>query len=148
MLVRGEAPETLQCADGYPHADTPDALRAFAEGWRGESPPDPGWLVIRARDGLAIGEIGFGFEVEPGVLTGGYGFAAVAWGRGYASEALTTVLTHVLGQPGAKRVVAEALRSNVASWRVMEKAGMRFVRELEREEGGTVVAFVEYAMSR
>ena len=112
------------------------------------SPPDPGWVVIRASDGLAVGEIGFSVEADPGVRTGGYGFAGSAWGRGYASEALAAVLPVVLGRPGVRRVVAEALNSNVASWRVMEKAGMVRTHEFERKEDGEAVHYVCCAIGR
>ncbi len=133
---------------GYPHRDTPDAFRAFAARWHSAQPPDPGWVVVRLSDGLAIGEIGFGFEAEPGVRTGGYGFAPAAWGQGYASEALSAVLPFVLGQPGVLRVVAEALKTNVASWRVMEKAGMTFVEEFQRAEGHQLRQFVSFRIDR
>ena len=140
-LVRGEHPGTLACAAEYPHADTADALRGFAGGDVGASPP---WLIIRLADELAIGEIGFGGEIEPGVRTGGYGLTESAWGQGFATEALVAVLAATFAEAGVSRVVAEALKSNVGSWRVMEKAGMRRIAEFEQDEGEIHATFVRY----
>ncbi len=47
------------------------------------------------------------------------------WGRGYATEALRAVLDVGHGRLGIERIVALAYAENVASQRVMAKAGMR-----------------------
>ena len=49
------------------------------------------------------------------------------WNKGYASEAVIAgQLGDGLGSIGLDRVMAVALPENVGSWRVMEKAGMRY----------------------
>ena len=55
-----------------------------------------------------------------------YHFVPGSWGKGYATEAVTAVLAHALGQLGLDGVMAVAMPDNVGSWRVMEKAGMRY----------------------
>ncbi len=55
-----------------------------------------------------------------------YHFAAGSWGKGYATEAVTAVLAHAFGLLGLDGVMAVAMPDNVGSWRVMEKAGMRY----------------------
>jgi ribosomal-protein-alanine N-acetyltransferase len=55
-----------------------------------------------------------------------YHFVSAAWGKGYATEAVTVVLAHALGPLGLDEVMAVAMPDNVGSWRVMEKAGMRY----------------------
>ena len=55
-----------------------------------------------------------------------YCFARYAWGKGYATEAAVAVLVQGLGPIGLDSIMAVALPENVGSWRVMEKAGMRY----------------------
>jgi RimJ/RimL family protein N-acetyltransferase len=46
-------------------------------------------------------------------------------GNGYATEAVRAVLDVCFGPLGLRRVVAECFADNVASWRLMERLGMR-----------------------
>nr|WP_269438431.1 GNAT family N-acetyltransferase [Arthrobacter gengyunqii] len=55
----------------------------------------------------------------------GYVIAPDYAGQGYANEAVAELLRICFEDLGLRRVTAECLAENVASWRVMEKAGMR-----------------------
>jgi [ribosomal protein S5]-alanine N-acetyltransferase len=55
-----------------------------------------------------------------------YHFARAHWGQGYATEAVVATLGHGLTAVGLPCVMAVADPQNVGSWRVMEKAGMRY----------------------
>jgi RimJ/RimL family protein N-acetyltransferase len=55
-----------------------------------------------------------------------YDFAKVFWNKGYGTEAVIAVLAHGLGPLGLDRIMALARPENIGSWRVMEKAGMRY----------------------
>jgi RimJ/RimL family protein N-acetyltransferase len=55
-----------------------------------------------------------------------YHLTSISWNKGYGTEAVVAVLAHGLGPVGLGRVMAVALSENVGSWRVMEKAGMRY----------------------
>ena len=55
-----------------------------------------------------------------------YHFIPDSWGKGYATEAVNAVLAHALGPLGLDAVMAVAMPDNVGSWRVVEKAGMRY----------------------
>lgn len=46
-------------------------------------------------------------------------------GKGYASEAASAVLEHGFGALALHRIIATCQPENIASWRVMEKIGMR-----------------------
>lgn len=46
-------------------------------------------------------------------------------GRGYATEMVRSALGLAFGELGLRRVTAGCFAGNVASWRVMEKVGMR-----------------------
>jgi RimJ/RimL family protein N-acetyltransferase len=82
----------------------------------------------------------------------GYRLRADAWGKGYASEGSAALVRKAFEELGAGRVHASTMLVNVGSWRVMEKAGLRFVRKfhqpwpypIEGEEHGDV----EYALTR
>ena len=71
-------------------------------------------------------------EVLPHVDVG-YAFLERAWGQGYAQEAAAAVLTHAREVLGLETVAAIVNPDNLASRRVLEKIGMRFVdvRQLE-----------------
>jgi RimJ/RimL family protein N-acetyltransferase len=55
-----------------------------------------------------------------------YHYTQACWGQGYATEAAIAVLAHGLGPLGLDGIIAVAMPGNVGSWRVMEKAGMRY----------------------
>lgn len=100
-----------------------------------------GWFHLRPGDGDP--------EDEPEL---GYRLAAGRWGRGYATEGSRALVRSAFEELGARRVYATTMAVNVASRRVMEKAGLRFVRvfhqpwpdRIEGEELGDV----EYALTR
>jgi RimJ/RimL family protein N-acetyltransferase len=56
----------------------------------------------------------------------GYHFARISWGKGFATEAAIAVISHGLGPLGLDSIMAVTVPENVGSWRVMEKAGMRY----------------------
>jgi RimJ/RimL family protein N-acetyltransferase len=89
------------------------------------------WAVEHKATGRFIGQCGLrpaalmdpsaGSEIDLG-----YHFTRASWGQGYASESVIAVLAHGLGAVGLTRAMAVADPENVGSWRVMEKAGMRY----------------------
>lgn len=58
----------------------------------------------------------------------GYRLRRAAWGRGYATEGSRALVHKAFTDLGAGRVYAETMFVNARSRRVMEKAGLRFVR--------------------
>ncbi len=100
-----------------------------------------GWFHFRPAEGAP--------EDEPEL---GYRLRAAAWGKGYATEGSRALIRKGFLELGVRRVVAETMAVHVASRRVMEKAGLRYVRTLhqpwphriEGEEHGDV----EYALDR
>jgi RimJ/RimL family protein N-acetyltransferase len=86
-----------------------------------------GWVFLRpAREHKMAEEIGF----RDGELELGYRLRRCAWNKGIATEASQAVLSHALAQPGPVHVVAVALVGNLASTRVMEKVGLKKVRQV------------------
>ncbi|MDT0345109.1 GNAT family N-acetyltransferase [Streptomyces litchfieldiae] len=82
----------------------------------------------------------------------GYRLVPAAWGHGYATEGARALIRHGFEGLDVERIVATTMTVNVASRRVMEKAGLRLVRTffeewpeyLEGAEHGDV----EYALPR
>jgi len=95
-------------------------------------------LVIE-RDGAVIGDLFLSLEdawAQAEVVDRARGVQAeIGWcldpahqGRGYATEAVTELLRLCFEDLGLRRVVANSFADNTASWRLMERLGMR--REL------------------
>ncbi|GAB2774953.1 GNAT family N-acetyltransferase [Amycolatopsis magusensis] len=82
----------------------------------------------------------------------GYRLRRAAWGKGYATEGSRALIEKAFTELGAKRVFAGTMAVNQGSRRVMEKAGLRYVRtffgdwpeQIEGSEHGDV----EYALDR
>jgi RimJ/RimL family protein N-acetyltransferase len=100
-----------------------------------------GWFHLRPRP-----------EDPPDEPELGYRLVASAWGKGYATEGSRALIDKAFVELGARRVHASTMAVNDASWRVMEKAGMRCVRtfradwpvRIDGDEHGDV----EYAIAR
>ena len=82
----------------------------------------------------------------------GYRLIQASWGHGLATEGSRALIDKAFTELGARRVHASTMAVNSGSRRVMEKAGMRFVRtfvmpwpvRIEGDEAGDV----EYAIDR
>ena len=83
-----------------------------------------GWAI--EREGRMIGTIGaYDFDPEKNQIEVGFSIERASWGKGYAAEALRAVLEYLTGQEGIAHVTAWCASDNVASKRILEKAGMR-----------------------
>lgn len=78
-------------------------------------------------DDVLIGTIG-AYDYEDDRIEAGFSVVPAWQGRGYATEALKTVLEYLTENEGIPCVTAWCAAENDGSRRVMEKAGMRFVR--------------------
>jgi RimJ/RimL family protein N-acetyltransferase len=112
------------------------------------------WAAVERATGRFIGWFHFwpAEGAPPGEVELGYRLRRSAWGKGYATEGSRALIDKGFSELGVRRVVASTMVVNVASRRVMEKAGLRFVRafhqpwpdHIEGEEEGDV----EYALLR
>lgn len=76
-----------------------------------------GWFHFRPRPDAVPGEVELGYRLRKS-----------AWGKGYATEGSRALICKGFTEFGVQRVVAEAMAVNMASRRVMEKAGLKLVR--------------------
>lgn len=81
------------------------------------------WAIEAREVGEPVGMIGV--SLQNGVYFG-YVLGRPWWGRGYTTEALRAVCDVALAEPDIYRAWAVCDVENVASARVMEKAGMTF----------------------
>lgn len=116
LLVAGDLGD-LRPGDGWPHADTLDAIRMAL----GRGHP-PGWLVML--DDRVIGDCGVHAPPnEHGEIELGFGLSAHYRGQGYGSELAAALSQWLLALPDVRLVVARAYESNLASRRALERAG-------------------------
>jgi RimJ/RimL family protein N-acetyltransferase len=100
-----------------------------------------GWFHFRPAQGAPPDEVELGYRLRRS-----------AWGKGYATEGSRALIHKGFAELGVQRVVASTMVVNVASRRVMDNAGLKFVRTfhqpwpdyIEGEEEGDV----EYAILR
>ncbi|MEV8057980.1 GNAT family N-acetyltransferase [Streptomyces antimycoticus] len=100
-----------------------------------------GWFEFRPLD-----------DHSPAVVELGYRLNKAAWGKGYAPEGARALIHKGFTDLGVERVTADTMAVNTRSRRVMEKAGLSFLRNftgdwpeaIEGSEHGEV----EYELTR
>lgn len=110
-----------QLRDRFPHPYTDRDARAFL---RHAMKEDASNLAIDV-DGEPAGAIGYvsGTDIERFSAEIGYWLGRPYWGRGIATDALVTLTEHLFREGRALRLFALPFAANLASIRVLEKAG-------------------------
>jgi RimJ/RimL family protein N-acetyltransferase len=116
----------LNLRDRFPHPYTVQHGEGYVAYVLAQQTPT-GFAI--AVDGEAVGGISLhpGTDIERIGAEVGYWLGAEHWGRGIATAAVELLTAHALGPLGFRRVFALPFTRNVASARVLEKAG--FARE-------------------
>jgi RimJ/RimL family protein N-acetyltransferase len=100
-----------------------------------------GWFGLRCRD-----------DIGPANATLGYRLHRRFWGRGYATEGSRALIRRAFTELGVQRISADAMAVNHRSRRVMEKAGLSYVRTYHLHFAdpipGTEQGEVEYAITK
>ena len=109
-------------------ADTQKFLAFSAFQWEREGAGP--YLIWGRSDGQLLGSTGLGLEPGGQAITG-YVLATDAWGKGYATEALTAMVD-VATDIGITRLYALCHPQHRASWRVLEKCGFDLDRSWNR----------------
>lgn len=131
--------------DDWPPETVADAVPVFLS-WLTEDPASKGWNLwyIVSPEGVLAGSCGFVGRPSPdGEAEMGYAVLPAFRGRGYATEAAEALVVWAFAHPEVVCVTAQADPANLASVRVLEKAGfvpagagdegcVRFVRRRER----------------
>lgn len=100
-----------------------------------------GWFEFRPLD-----------DHSAAVVELGYRLGRAAWGHGYATEGSIALIRKGFTELGVQRVTANTMTVNARSRRVMEKAGLSYVRTFFGEWPETIEGSesgdVEYALTR
>jgi RimJ/RimL family protein N-acetyltransferase len=100
-----------------------------------------GWFHFRPPPGHAVDDVELGYRLRTS-----------AWGKGYATEGSRALIAKGFTEYGVQRVFASTMVVNLASRRVMEKAGLKLVGVVHREWpihiDGDEQGDVEYALTR
>lgn len=112
------------------------------------------WAVTERSTGQFLGW----FHLRPAGNDGpdevelGYRLRRDAWGHGYATEGSRALIDKAFAELGVRRVHAETMAVHVASRRVMERSGLRFIRTFHQDWPypipGDEQGDVEYAVTR
>lgn len=89
------------------------------------------WLVFSQTDQQLIGDIGFKGKPVDGVVEVGYGISPDEQNKGYATEAVEALVNWAFQTGKVNKIVAETLKTNEASIRVLEKL---FMNKVEQDE--------------
>ena len=112
------------------------------------------WAAIERSTGEFVGWFEFypWKDAGPEEVELGYRLRRSAWGKGYATEGSRALIRKGFTELGVQKVVAETMTVNTASRRVMEKAGLRYVRTFHQEWPehieGSEHSDVEYALTK
>ncbi len=81
-----------------------------------------GWFCLRPTE-----------DRDPDEFELGYRLRTSAWGKGYATEGSRALIRKGFIELGVRRVWAQTMAVNTPSRRVMEKAGLMYVRTFHKE---------------
>ena len=142
-ILAGKPPGDVRVAAGYPTEFSTGVAQAVGA----ERQFGP-FFIHRAEDDLVVGEIGGAFVDEEGTIEIGYAVVESQWNRGYATAAVTALVTRAREDSGVRRIVAHAPLGRPESGRVLEKAGFGLVKEMNDEDAeGNVVRVKEWELA-
>jgi RimJ/RimL family protein N-acetyltransferase len=108
------------------------------------------WVVIEKSSGDFMGW----FHLRPNrndqsVVELGYRLGKKYWGRGYATEGSKALIQYGFDRLNLEQIFAHAIQNNAPSIRVMEKIGMRFIKQYQEERfSGDDKTAVQYLIQR
>jgi RimJ/RimL family protein N-acetyltransferase len=120
----GRDPEVTRYLAWRPHTRVEEMdgfVRRSVAAWRGNARRP--WVLTRPPEDGPIGMLELRLSGHQAEL--GYVLARAAWGQGLMTEAVQAVVDLALAEPGLYRTWAVCDVENLASARVLEKAGMQ-----------------------
>ena len=136
----------LNLRDAFPHPYTKHDARAYIRSMRERTPETTFAIAV---DDEAVGSIGFVLrtDVERVSAEIGYWLAEPFWGRGITTEALAALTKYAIDTHALTRIYALPFAWNLASCRVLEKAGYTLEARLRRSaiKDGQITDQMQYA---
>ena len=115
--------------DGYTREEAKESLDKILEHW--DKHGFGIWAIINRENDVLIGRCGLNLIAETSEVEVDFALARNFWGRGYATEAAKAALTYGFRTLDLDRIIALAKPDNIASRRVIEKIGMRYIKNAE-----------------
>ena len=142
-------PDVMRFLNGGRPTQREEIEREYRERFAG----DGYWAAVEKATGEFVGWFAFNQkESGPEEAELGYRLKRSAWGKGYATEGSRALIRKGFTELGVRRVWAQTMAVNLASRRVMEKAGLAYVQTLhlqwEEPLPGTEHGEVEYALTK
>lgn len=110
-----------------PRASAEKSLVAFVEHWQQGYGI---WAIFEIASSQMIGYCGLRYLDELDEVEVLYGLAKAYWGRGIATQAVKASLSYGFDVANLDRIIAMALPENLASRRVIEKAGLQYEKQI------------------
>lgn len=87
------------------------------------------WAVVEKATGRFVGQCGLNYLPDDPEVEVLYLLAQAVWGRGLATEGARASVGYGFDQAGLARIVGITMPENIASQRVLEKAGLRYEKD-------------------
>ncbi len=97
------------------------------------------WAVIRKSDDEFLGWCGLKFTPELDEYDIGFRFFQKYWGMGYATEAAKACIYWAFQNINMSEIIGRAMPENIASYKVLEKIGLKYFRTIEMEVGQLLI---------
>ncbi len=114
-----------------PHTTLEETRDTLAE--RLADPDGYAWSITLRGDDRAIGTLAAREKRQREVAEIGYSLARAQWGKGYAREAVSRLLTHLFQHEKMRRVFADTDPDNTSSNGLLEKLGFTLEGRLRGE---------------
>lgn len=127
--------------------DSAKFVRSALDAYRRGQPAS--WGIVLKEEARLVGSAGFNsWNVKHSRAEFGYVLAKPHWGKGLTTEVTEELIRFGFEEMRLNRLQARAVTENIASWRVMEKAGMTYegTQRKSRFEKGRFVDFRIYAI--
>lgn len=117
--------------NGFPHPYTVDSGKSFLEMATKNSPVN---IMAIDVDGTAIGSIGIFVQTDIMCKNAelGYWLAEPYWGKGIITKAIIEMTDYAFNNFAITRIYARPFGHNVASQKVLEKAGFKLEARFEK----------------
>lgn len=139
MFDMNNDPEVIRYTGDGPFASV-EATRDFLANYYARQKPGTGrWGIEEKATGELIGWAGIKYEEDSGAYDVGYRLMRSHWGRGVATEAARACIAYAFEQLHVKEIIGRVMHDNIASIRVLEKLGLRYLHEDRCQDHPTMV---------
>lgn len=150
LVTYGNNPNIAKfMSDGFPNPYTPEKGKTFIENAVQDSPVRIFAIDI---DGKAVGGIGIHpqSDIHRKNAELGYWLAEPFWGKGIISDAIKQIVDHAFNNFDIDRIFARPFGTNIASHKVLEKAGFKLEARFEKTliKNGEYLDELIYAIRR